>query len=67
MDPVGVANTTPSQPHRDSGRPSTSVTTSSIRSLAAFSTVASFSAQVVAATRPFTRTVTSMVMRRSTA
>ena len=35
----------PSQPHVDSGRPSTSMTTSSIRSRAAFSTVASFSAQ----------------------
>jgi hypothetical protein len=32
VEPVGVAQTTPSQPQRDSGRPSTSTTTSSIRS-----------------------------------
>ncbi len=37
--------TTPSQPTVDSGRPSTSMTTSSMRSRAAFSTVASLSAQ----------------------
>ncbi len=43
----------PSQPQRDSGLPSTSVTRSSIRSLAAFSTVASLSAQAVADTEPF--------------
>ena len=47
-EPVGVAHTTPSQPHRDSGRPSTSTTTSSIRSRAAFSTLASLRAQVLA-------------------
>ena len=46
VEPVGVAQTTPSQPQRDSGRPSTSTTTSSIRSRAAFSTLASLSANV---------------------
>src|SRR6185312_3827317 len=46
VDPVGVDITTPSQPKDDSGRPSTSMTTSSIRSRLAFSTVASLSAQV---------------------
>ena len=65
MDPVGVAQTTPSQAQRDSGRPSTSVTTSIIRSLATFSTLASFSAQVLVAV-PLCRTVTSMVIRSST-
>ena len=65
VEPVGVANTTPSHPHRDSGRPSTSITMSSIRSRAAFSTLASFSAQVVAVTSPFARTVTSIVIRCS--
>ena len=63
---MGVEHTTPSQPQRDSGRPSTSVITSIIRSLAAFSTVASFSAQVDASTVPLLRTVTSMVIRSST-
>src|SRR5690349_9751756 len=63
VDPVGVEQTTPSQPQRDSGRPSTSMITSIIRSLAAFSTVASFSAQVAARTSPFRRTVTSIVIR----
>ena len=66
VDPVGVAHTTPSHPHRDSGRPSISVTTSIIRSRATFSTLASFSAQVVAVTVPFCRTVTSTVIRCST-
>ena len=66
VDPVGVAHTTPSQPQRDSGRPSTSVTTSSIRSRAAFSTVASFRAQVCATTAPSCWTVTSTVIRSST-
>ncbi len=47
VEPVGVAHTTPSQPQRDSGRPSTSTTTSSIRSREAFSTLASLSAQVL--------------------
>ena len=46
MDPVGVAQTTPSHPHRDNGRPSISMTTSTMRSPAPFSTVASFSAHV---------------------
>ena len=32
VEPVGVAHTTPSQPKRDSGRPSTSTAISSIRS-----------------------------------
>ena len=47
VDPVGVAHTTPSQPNLLSGRPSTSTTTSSIRWRAAFSTLASLSAQVL--------------------
>ena len=47
VDPVGVAHTTPSQPNLLSGRPSTSTTTSSIRCRAAFSTLASLSAQVL--------------------
>ena len=42
-----MAQTTPSQPNLLSGRPSTSTTTSSIRWRAAFSTLASLSAQVV--------------------
>ena len=46
VEPVGVDTTTPSQPKVDSGRPSTSMTTSSMRSRLAFSTVASLSAQV---------------------
>src|ERR1700722_14056378 len=58
VDPVGVANTTPSQPQRDNGRPSTSMTRSSIRSLAAFSTVASLRAQVAAICPPLIRTAT---------
>ena len=37
VDPVGVATSIPSQAQRDSGRPSTSTSTSSIRSRAAFS------------------------------
>ena len=45
VDPVGVAQTMPSPPQRDSGRPSTSTTTSSMRSRDAFSTVTSLSAQ----------------------
>ncbi len=46
VEPVGVDTTMPSQPNDDSGRPSISITTSSIRSRLAFSTVASFSAHV---------------------
>ncbi len=46
MEPVGVDMTTPSHPKVESGRPSTSMATSSIRSRLAFSTVASLSAQV---------------------
>jgi hypothetical protein len=42
-----VDTTTPSQPKLDSGRPSISTTTSIMRSRLAFSTVASFSAQVL--------------------
>src|SRR4051794_15604358 len=52
VDPVGVAHTTPSQPHRDSGRPSTLTTTSSILSRAAFSTLASLSAHDEATISP---------------
>ncbi len=66
MEPVGVAHTTPSQPKRETGRPSTSATTSSIRSRAAFSTDASFSAQSRCTTPPLLRTSTSMVIRSST-
>ncbi len=46
VEPVGVAHTTPSHPHRDSGRPSISSTTSSMRPASTFSAVASFSAHV---------------------
>ena len=46
VEPVGVDTTTPSQPKLERGRPSTSMTTSSIRSRLAFSTVASFNAHV---------------------
>ena len=63
---MGVEHTTPSQPQRDSGRPSTSVITSTIRSRAAFSTVASFSAQPDTTGAPLLRTVTSIVIRSST-
>ena len=52
MDPVGVAMTMPSQPHVDSGRPSISTVSSSIRSREAFSTVTSFSAQDEKTVRP---------------
>ena len=45
--PVGVDTTIPSQPKVVSGRPSISTTTSIMRSRLAFSTVASFSAQVL--------------------
>ena len=38
---MGVEHTTPSQPQRDSGRPSISVITSIIRSRAGFSTLIS--------------------------
>ncbi len=66
MEPVGVAMTTPSQPHRDSGRPSISTTTSSTRSRLAFSTDASLSAQSRCTTSPSMVTVTSTVIRSST-
>ncbi len=66
VEPVGVAATTPSHPQRDSGRWSTSTTSSSIRSRAAFSTDASFSAQPCSTARPSWSTVTSSVMRSST-
>ena len=46
MEPVGVDMTMPSQPNEESGRRSTSTTTSSMRSRSAFSTVASLSAQL---------------------
>ena len=66
VEPVGVAATTPSQPHRDSGRPSISTTSSSIRSRAAFSTLHSLSAQPVCTTRPSSTTSTASVRRSST-
>src|SRR5215218_7887603 len=58
VEPVGVAQTTPSQPQRERGRPSTSTTTSSIRSRAAFSTLASLSAKVLVTSSPSRRTET---------
>jgi hypothetical protein len=57
---------TPSQPQRDSGRPSTSATSSSIRSGLPFSTDASFSAQPRVTGVSPTVTVTSIVIRFST-
>src|SRR5262249_48605874 len=60
VDPVGVAQTTPSPPHRDRGRSSISVTTSIIRRRAGFSTLASFSAHVLAAPGPRRHTATSI-------
>ncbi|CAB4550180.1 unannotated protein [freshwater metagenome] len=63
VDPVGVDMTTPSQPKLESGCPSISRTTSSIRSLAFFSTVASFRAQVLKTSWPSTKTATSRVSR----
>ena len=65
VEPVGVAQTTPSQPQRDSGRPSISTTTSSIRSRAAFSTLASLSANDSQTTSPSRCTLTSSVLRSS--
>ncbi len=59
VDPVGVEITMPSHPKLESGRPSISMTTSIMRSRLAFSTVASFNAQVSYTTTPcasFTRT-----------
>ena len=44
VDPVGVDTRTPSQAQRDSGRPSTSTSTSSIRSRDAFSIETSLTA-----------------------
>ncbi len=44
VEPVGVAQTTPSQPYRDSGRPSTSTSSSSIWARCPFSTLTSLSA-----------------------
>src|SRR6185295_14638666 len=41
VEPVGVAQTTPSQPQRDRGRPSTSTTSSIIRCRDPFSMLAS--------------------------
>ncbi len=52
VEPVGVAHTTPSQPYRDSGRPSTSTSSSSICSRSPFSTLTSLSAQDSAISRP---------------
>ena len=65
VEPVGVAQTTPSQPQRESGRPSISTITSSIRSRAAFSTLASLRANVRAITSPSRCTDTSSVSRSS--
>src|SRR6478735_4647312 len=56
----------PSEPKDVSGRSSTSVTTSSMRSRLAFSMAASFKAQVCQIFWPRTQTWTSMVMRSST-
>ena len=67
VDPVGVAATTPSQPQRDSGRPSTSTTTSNMRSRTPFSTEASLRAQPVPSSSPSRVAVTSRVRRSSTA
>ena len=67
VEPVGVAQITPSQPNADTGRPSTSSTTSRIRSRMLFSTVASLSAQVRASTSPLARATASIVIRSSTA
>ncbi len=66
VEPVGVAITTPSQPKVEIGRPSTSMTTSTIRSRLAFSTAASFNAQVSARHTLSSHTLTSMAMRCST-
>src|SRR5690349_3346675 len=66
VDPVGVAHTTPSQPYRDSRRPSTSTSTSSIFSRAPFSTDTSLSAQDRAISSPSHSAVTSTVSRSST-
>ncbi len=66
VEPVGVAQTTPSQPQRDSGRPSTSMMTSITRSRAAFSTDTSLSAQPRANSVPSSETTTSSVIRSST-
>lgn len=63
VDPVGVANSTPSHPHSLNGRPSTSATTSIIRSRAAFSTLASLSAHEVDSSSPLRMTLTSSVIR----
>ena len=52
VEPVGVAQMTPSQPYRDSRRPSTSTRTSSMRSRAPFSTLASLSAHESATWAP---------------
>ena len=68
VDPVGVATSTPSQAQRDSGRPSTSTSISSIRSRAAFSIDTSLIAYDDQTTSPVSqcRSVTSMVKRSST-
>ncbi len=66
VDPVGVAATTPSHPQRESGRASTSTSTSSILSRLDFSTEASLSAQVRAHSTPSRVTTTSRVVRSST-
>ena len=69
VEPVGVDISTPSQAQRDSGRPSTSTSTSSIRSRDAFSTDTSLTAYEDHTTAPVThsRSTTSIVERCSTA
>src|SRR5690606_36666216 len=58
VEPVGVAQTTASQPYRDSGRPSTATISSSIARLPR-STFASLSAQDSASSSPSSSAVTS--------
>src|SRR5439155_25611788 len=66
VDPVGVAQTMPSPVQRDSGRPSTSTSVSSMRSREAFSTETSWSAQFAPTTSGPRITDTSSVSRSST-
>ncbi len=66
VEPVGVAQTMPSQPKPVTGRPSISRTTSRMRSGDTFWTAASFSAQSVWTTVPLLCTATSTVIRSST-
>src|SRR5262249_4855768 len=66
VEPVGVAHTTPSQPYRDSGRSSTSSSSSSIRARSPFSTLTSLSAHDSTTGAPRWVTVMSRVSRSST-